>query len=255
MLKLLKYEFRKNRTGLLVMLVIAAVLFLMAPVGKWLENEDMMVISPALLAFYAVAAYIFVLVRGISAYSGELKNRSGYLLLMTPHSPIAILFSKLVFTLFFALLMLAVCIAALMGSGSILLGEIYEVKGFLNIADLALKDIGLSVAEIGYTFVFFLLEILGSVLSFVAIAYLTVTLGATLLQGKKGRGLITFIMFVVLYSIITELISLVTPMDLLKYTSAADVFVSAFPQMLIQLAFTLLCTGLSGVILKKWVCL
>lgn len=255
MFKLLKYEFRKNRTGLMVMLIIAAVLFLMAPAGKWLKNEDILFLSPSLLIFYALAAYIFVLVKGISAYSGELKNRTGYLLMMTPHSPVTILFSKLVFTLFFALLMLAVCIAALMGSGSILLGEIYAIKGFFNVADLALAEAGLSVGEIGYTFVFFLVEILGSVLSFVAIAYLTVTLGATLLQGRKGRGLITFILFVVLYSIITELIALVTPLDLLKYTSIADVLLSSLPQMLVQLAFTLLCTGLSGVILKKWVCL
>ena len=39
MLKLIKYEFRKNRTGLLIMLLIAAGLFLLAPLGAALEKE------------------------------------------------------------------------------------------------------------------------------------------------------------------------------------------------------------------------
>lgn len=255
MLKLLKYEFRKSRTGLLVMLGIASALFAMAPLGKWIENETLLVLSPALLAFYALAAYIFVLAKGIGAYSSELKNRTGYLLLMTPHSPVTILYSKLIFTLFFALVMIGICILAMIGSGSILLGEIYEIKGFFNALKLMLADTGIQLTDIGYTMIFFLAEILGAVLFMVSIAYFSVTLSATLLSGKRGRGFVSCLAFVLVYALITRLLTLALPADFIMLDSMRQVLAEALPLNLAQLALAIGFTALSGIILKKWVSL
>ena len=143
MLKLMKYEFRKNRMGLAVMLGIAAGLFALAPLGRALDKEELMFISVSLLFFYAFSAYVYVLARGIAAYSGELRGRTGYLLMMVPRSTMSILFGKLLFTFAFALVMLAVSALALCASGAVLLGEIYEVKGLLELIRLLLAEGGL----------------------------------------------------------------------------------------------------------------
>lgn len=255
MFKLMKYEFRKNRTGLLVMLIIAAALFLLAPIGAALDNEVPLVLSVSLLMFYGIAAYIYVLVRGVSAWSGELKNRTGYLLLMTPHSPVTILFSKLLFTLAFSLVMLAICAAAMIGAGTILLGEILEIKGFFNIMKYTLLESGIDIVSLGYAAVFFLVQILGAVLSLVSISYFSVTLSATLLGRYKGKGFISFIFFVAFYFLVSRVTALLTDMDAILYASMGEALLASLPATLAQLGFTILFTGLSGALLRKWVSL
>ena len=120
MLKLIKYEFRRSRTSLLVMLAVALLLYLAAPLGALLKREGLMGVSLFTLMFYCFAAYVYVLIRGVTAYSGELSTRSGYLMLMVPRSTLSIVLSKLLFTLCFAIVMLAVCILASIGSAMIL---------------------------------------------------------------------------------------------------------------------------------------
>lgn len=255
MLKLLKYEFRKNRTGLVVMLLIAAALFLLAPIGVALESEGLMAAPSVMLMFYGFAAYIFVLARGIGAYSGELKNRTGYLLLMTPRSTVTILFSKLIFTLFFALVMLAVCGCAFIGAGTIAIGEMQEIKGFYNIMKFTLEDYGIEVASLMYTLAFFVAELLSSLLSLVSVAYLAVTLSATVLSGKRGRGFVTFLCFMLLYGVVSAVTQWVSPAQDVLYAAMDEAMLAALPSLLVQLGFTAAFTALSGVILKKKVIL
>ncbi|MDY5219275.1 MAG: hypothetical protein SPH82_01685, partial [Eubacteriales bacterium] len=125
MLKLIKYEFRRSRTSLIVMLAVALVLYLAAPLGALLKRQGLMGVSLFALMFYCFTAYIYVLVRGVTAYSGELSTRSGYLMLMVPRSTLSIVLSKLLFTLCFAIVMLAVCVAACIGSATIFMDEVF----------------------------------------------------------------------------------------------------------------------------------
>ena len=250
MLKLMKYEFRKNRVGLLVMLAIAAGLFALAPLGRVLHKDDLLAISVSLLFFYAFAAYVYVLVRGISAYSGELRGRTGYLLMMVPRSAMSILFGKLLFTLLFALVMLAVSSFALMASVGILLEEIYELSSLLEVARYMIMQAGVDPAVFASTALFFAAGILTSVVVFVAMGYLSVTLSATVLQGGKLRGLVSFLFFAALAALTVFIQNLVTPeVDL--YATYAEALNAALPTMILDLALTCGYTALSAVLLKK----
>ena len=155
MLKILKYEFRKSRTSLMVMLLIAAGLFLLAPLGRALHRESMLALSVLLLLFYAFAAFIYALVRGITAYSGELRGRTGYLLLMIPRSTMSVLFGKLLFSLAFAALMLAVTSLALGASFMMLVGEENGIEGALNLFRFVLAQIGIAPAQLAATALYF----------------------------------------------------------------------------------------------------
>ena len=108
MLKLVKYEFRKARSALLALLGIAAVLEVYFLASLYSNQEDNMVVAGVLLFFCAYAAAIFVFVRGVTSYSGELKNTSSYLIFMTPNSTLKIMGSKYLYTfvngLFFTVL-------------------------------------------------------------------------------------------------------------------------------------------------------
>lgn len=255
MLKLIKYEFRKNRTGLIVMLLAAAALYLMAPLGVWLESEAMMVLSPTLLFLYAAAAYVYVLARGIAAYSGELSSKSGYLLMMIPRSAMSILFAKLLFSLLFALLMLAICALALVSAGTILLGEMYEIKGFFNIAKYALADTGIELSALMSTALFFALELLTSVLSLVAVGYLSATLSATALQNRRGRGFVSVAFFAAIYALMSLVVNLFTPAVDALIASPGEAVLAVLPAMIAQIALTILFTALSALLLRRKVCL
>ena len=260
MLKLMKYEFRKNRTGLGVMLGFALGMYLVALIGGMLDQYGLIAISVVALFFYAFAAYVYVLVRGISAYSGELRGRTGYLLMMVPRSTMSILFGKLLFTLFFALLMLAATVLALMGAGSILVAELYELDGVANamyMLDLmrtTFAELGFDPMLIVYTSVYFVGEILSSVLMIVSIAYLAVTLSATVLESGKLRGLISFVFFAALFALVTYLTNLVVP-EASFYETYAEAMRATLPSLGMHLAVTCLFTALSAVLLKERVSL
>ena len=254
MLKLMKYEFRKNRTGLLVMLLVAAGLYALAPLGKALDKGDLMIMSVSLLFIYAFAAYVYVLVRGITAYSGELRGKTGYLLMLVPRSAMSILFGKLLFTLVFGLLMMAVSVFALMASGTLLLGEIYELRGALDALRFLMAQGGIDPASVAYMALFFVAAVMSSVLAVVAMGYLAVTLGATLLQNEKARGVAAFALFIALCAITGSLQNLVTPQVEL-FDTIADVLRSVLPVVLLDAALACAYTAASAVLLKKWVSL
>ena len=254
MLKLMKYEFRKNRTGLLVMLAIAAGLFALAPLGRALHKDDLLAISVITLFFYAFAAYVYVLVRGISAYSGELRGRTGYLLMLVPRSAMSILFGKLLFTLLFAVVMLAATSLALMAAVGVLFEEIYELNGLLTVARFMLADIGVDPALLANTALFLAAGILTSVLVFVAMGYLAVTLSATVLQGGKLRGLVSFLFFAALTALTVFLQNRVMP-EVELYATYAEALNAALPVIFLDLGLTCAYTALSAVLLKKRVSL
>lgn len=255
MLTLIKYEFRKNRSGLLAMLLIAAGLFLLAPAGRAFHKKGMLVLSVALLSFYAFAAYVYVLARGIAAYAGELKGRTGYLLLMVPRSTMSILFSKLLFTMFFALLMMAVSLLALAGAGVILMGEVYQMRTLMETLRFAMLRFGIDPSMLASTVLFFVAEILASVLAVVSIGYLSATLSATVLQDGKLRGLIDVLIFAALFLLTVNLTNLVTPDMSGLYTDYASALRAASPAIFLHFALTAAFTALSAVLLKRKVAL
>ena len=254
MLKLMKYEFRKNRMGLAIMLGIAAGLYILAPLGKVLDKGELMMISVFTLFCYAFAAYIYVLVQGITAYSGELRGKTGYLLMMVPRSTMSILFGKLLFTLAFALVMLGVSVLALGASCTLLLEELYEVKGALALARVLLAESGFDIATVAYMAMYIAAIILTSVLVVVAMGYLAVTMSATLLSNGKGRGFVSFLFFCALLVLVSFLQNLAAP-EFQMYGSYADALRSATPAMVLDLALTGAFTALSAVMLKRWVSL
>lgn len=255
MLKLVKYEFRKNRTGLIVMFLVCLLLYLMALVGKGIQNDSMMFLPVILLSFYAFAAYVYVLVRGISAYSSELKSRSAYLLMMVPRSTMSILFAKLLFTLFFALVLFAFSIAVLIGVTGIAMDGAYDLQAMANMIQIFMIQLGISSQQVTSTLIYMAAEIMVSLLSVVSIGYLSATLSATLLRQGKARGLINAIFFMALLFLVNALNRLVTSDLNTMMLSLDQALRAAAPALILNLCFTLLFTSLSALLLKKKVCL
>lgn len=255
MLKLIKYEFRKNRTSLLIMLCICAALLALAPLGKALNKTSLMVISVTTLSFYAFAAFIYVLLCGIRAYSGELKSKTGYLLLMTPHSTVSIVFSKLLFTLFFAVVLGAAAGLATVLSANILLRAVPDAKMMIDFSDMLLTSGGVNTFALLSTVLMTGINILSFIVVAVAAAYLAITLSATVMQQKKGRGLISFLLFAALAVFTIWLSDKLFGVNSADMTNYSEMLLATLPETLFCFATACVYALLSGLMLRKWVTL
>ena len=256
MLKLIKYELRKNRNMLLGMLgVIAAaeIYFLLSLTFKW---ETHLVLSAAIMPFGCFLIALLVFILGVTSYSRELGQKSSYLIFMTPNSATAVIASKLLFTL-----VLGVGFAALLGSLlamdlPLLLNHFGEWEGYAILLDMLLQDTGLSVASFLMTILFFVLVIFSEVVSILGAAYLSITLSHTLLHSRRGRGLVTLAFFLLLSWLLSYLSTQLIDNDLiLNMETTREVCGALAPLVAQNLCVLLVSLFGSGWLLKKYVTL
>jgi hypothetical protein len=191
MCKLLKYEFRKSMTALLVMLGVTAALEGYFLYGVYVNPEDMWhaALAASLLLGMTVAMSVFVFVRGVTSYASELKSRSAYLIFMTPHSTLKIVASKFLFTFVLGLLAAAVYGALGLLDITLLLAEFGELEETLTAIHAAMTELGLHLDQAVLAVVLAFLMVMLYVLSLCAMAYLAVTLSHTLFRDKSWRWL------------------------------------------------------------------
>lgn len=197
MLKLLKYEFRKGLTSLLVMLGVTGALeaYFLFGLYSGEQNEVHAIIAAMLLMLMTFAMYVFVLIRGVTSYSGELKSRSSYLIFMTPNSTRKIIASKFIYTLVLGALLAAVYIALGALDISLLLRHLGEWEEFIEAFWETMKELGVHLDQIIFGGVFAVIYLTLSVLSFFAVAYLAVTLSHTFFRDKSWRWLMAVVFF------------------------------------------------------------
>ena len=114
---------------------------------------------------------------------------------MTPNSTLKIMGSKYLYTfvngLFFTVLF-AVLTAV---DAALALRQYGELNSFLETVRSFFSLYGVYLDQIGYGILFMLLSVLLSVLSTIAVAYFSITIGHTLFRDKKWRWLPSLVLF------------------------------------------------------------
>ncbi len=221
--KLLKYEFRKGLTGLLIMLGVTAALEGYFLYGLYINAEDgwHAAIAAMLLVFMTMAMSVFVLIRGVTSYSGELKSRSAYLVFMTPHSTRKIVASKFLYTFVLGLLMAAIYGALGLMDIGLLLHEFGELEEVLTTINDAMAQLGFHLEQYVFAAILGLLMVMLYALSFCAAAYLAVTISHTLFRDKSWRWLAALGLFWLLMQGVSAVYGLFpSPFDALMYQTA-----------------------------------
>ena len=223
MLKLLGYEFRKGLTGLLIMLGATAALEGYFLYGLYINAEDgwHAGLAAMLLVFMTLAMTIFVMVRGVTSYSGEMKSRSAYLVFMTPHSTLKIVASKFVFTFVLGLMMAALYGALGLLDIGLLLSRFGELAETIELINEAMTQAGFHLNQYVFAVLLSLLLVMLYALSVCAAAYLAVTISHTLFRDKNWRWLAALVLFWLLMQLVGTLYSLFpSPLDALVYQTA-----------------------------------
>ena len=203
MFKLMKYEFRKLRNTLLVLLGALAALEVAFLVGTGMNKNGLVAISLTLISILVFVVYAYIILAGMASYSRELKEKSGYLIFMTPVRTVGVVLSKLLFTMLASLVVTALFGAAAYLDIRYLVSRMHIDPDILNQINLMLRfglNANASVMQIVRMAGFYTLTVLLEVMLTMCSAYLAITLSATLLQNKKGflRALISLVLFLAL---------------------------------------------------------
>ena len=210
MLKMIKYEFRKNLTSLVIMfatLILCELYFIFAYAS---ENETHVLISVFLLAVLGMICYGFVIIFGIKAYNNDLKEKSGYLVFMAPISYYSIIGAKLLATLITGLALVVVLgfffvtdysmIMHMLGLDGLteMLTQLFEMNN-INLGSLLLQGLVMIIL--------FLINFFTTM----TIAYFSITLSSTILRNKKGKGFMSTVIFFVILFLMAKISSVISP--------------------------------------------
>lgn len=198
MVKLIYYEFRKALVALLSLIGVAALLQLSFWIAIAKDDERMLAITVVCLSLCAFAVSIFVMVRGITTYSSELRSTSGYLTFLTPNSALKIVGSKFLYTFVNALLAFIVFIAVF----ALDFAQLMKYYGMYEslaaaIADL-LSTFGVYVNDILAYGVFIVGYLFLALLAVVAVAYFSYTISVTLFRDKNWKWAPAVLLFLLI---------------------------------------------------------
>lgn len=255
MIKSMKYEFRKNRTGLLILAGIYVLLEIIFLACLPTESETLLATSILGFAMLSIACQFYIFFNGISMYSRDLREKSGYLVFMTPLSTYRIIGAKLL-----AILIESLVVNILLGLTAFLDGSL----ALHTFADVSWKEFFTEVAELFSFFIdsanfYYILTTLLSVLiisyvflyTLVTVAYLSISLSATVLMNRRGRGLASFALFLVLMVVIASVINNLPTWDIRLDGSVFGAFLYSLPQIIFMIVAAIAAYFGSAILLDK----
>lgn len=224
MLKLIKHEYRKHLTALLILLGLTVAVEGYFLYGMSIMDEMHVAIAILGLIMCTYAAIIYVLITGVTTYSKEMKDRSAYLIFMTPNSGLKIMGSKFLFAFSNALFFAAVYAVLATADVLMLLQKTQTYEDVIHDINELMLSYGVHLDQIAYAVLIVALYAVLSILSFMALTYLAVTLSHTLFRDKKWRGIATLALFFCLNWLVGQINGLLpNPLDVLVYTEAPGV--------------------------------
>ena len=208
MLHLLKYEMRKTLFSKLILFGITAIAEAIFLIGFWGKKENTLLIGALLLFFIAITGITLMGILSLITLHRDMNTKQGYMLFMTPNSCYKILGAKVIECGLSILIAGAFFFALGWLDFSLLLGkganqQIWDM--FRDMIRTINESITLDAAHIS-ALVF---SMLASWLCTITTAYLADVVSSSLLNGKKGNGFVTFLLFLALNWAISKLLSLV----------------------------------------------
>lgn len=229
MLKLIKYELIKQRTSKVIIGAILAVLEIVFLVSMLAGKMEITVIAAGMLVFLAAITFVIVGLEEIITYYHDLRDKSGYMLFMTPYNVYTIMGSKILTG--FVSIVAAVIVFGIVGFADVTLvfakyGELQtlftQMREFISFSWQVDIDAALTISSIVQT-------VFGWV-GMVTSAFLAITLCITIFSGMRAKGLISFVIYCVLnvlFSVvmirIANWIDFSTATTLMAYMAVLDV--------------------------------
>jgi membrane-associated HD superfamily phosphohydrolase len=196
MFRLMKYEYRRNLAGIVVMLsilLLAQGYYLFAVMRK---EAYMAMGASMILVFISLLCVLGMLIFSVALYARELSTKSSYLTFMTPSSMPKILGAKLIAAFFLGAFFAAVITLFAVWDVRLMIKSFPDLEMARTLAEQFAQMLNTALSTIITNVVAVAVMSVVNFLSIVMVAYLAITLGATALQNRKLKGLVSFVLFV-----------------------------------------------------------
>lgn len=195
MLKLMKYEFKKQGFSKLVILCLVAIIEIIFLIGVALDKNSWIGTSMGILGIFSIGAMIFLAFEAILTYSNDLKTKCSYMLFLTPTTPYSIVGAKVIASAIQGIVAACIFVVIFAIDGGILIAKynfFAEVKQVIT--ELVKQFLNLDIDVIAVLSV--VVSILASWLSTITIAFFSITLSTTFLANRKFKGIISFAIYI-----------------------------------------------------------
>lgn len=254
MIKLTKYEFRKNMSAPIILLIVIGILQVAFLCCIALDKEKYVALTFGIQTAAMTFSYFIILILSIASYSRELKSKSSYMTFMAPVSTYTIIGSKLLMA-FLVAVFFGIVLAVLLPINVVIIGAKYdEVKNFTDALELLMEVFGISIKDFIINAAMIVFEIMVNFYLVVVLAYLSITLSSTVLQNKKFKGLVSAVLFGVIYFGLSW-VALKIPQVIENPTDYVEAFVSVFPTMMFYIMCIVAGFFATGTLLEKKVSL
>ena len=209
MLTLFKYELRKTRMSKLILLGLTAGVEAYFLYGVYTKNPEIATLATLLLCVIAIMGVLCIGIQSIVTLHHDMNTKQSYMLFMTPHSNYAILGAKALECT------VSVVLSGLFyfGLGALDITLVFsafgQIEELLRFANEFMSAMNLHVALDPLSIAAFVAQMGTSWIETVMVAFLADVIATALLKGKKFGGLVTFILFIILTSATSKVVSLI----------------------------------------------
>jgi len=207
MLKLMKYEFRKQAFSKMVILLLVGLIQLFFFFGIVTDNNDVIGTSMGILAVFTFGALFFMAFEAIITFSNDLKQKCSYMLFLTPHTSYSIVGAKV----------LAAAIQIILAGIAFFLVyslDIAVLVGKYNQLEVLKEMINQFLTEV-FSLNIQLQDIIGVVsviitawISVITVAFFSITLSTTFLANFKLKGVVSFLIFIAINYVFGEIVNM-----------------------------------------------
>ncbi|MCR5147350.1 MAG: hypothetical protein K6C35_00085 [Eubacterium sp.] len=202
MLKTMKYEIIRNKMTLFILGSVIGAAELVFLFGLITDKRSTIGLGIALLVFGTSIVYFSIWLLGIMSFSHDLRDKTGYMVFLTPISPYKIIFSKILVGLF-ELILAAVLFIILASIDIKILLDKFGASA--EVFDAIARILGSSKSTIWAAFIVFVLGLVFSVLLYYSVAYFMSAVSALLARGKGAQRFISIVLvivFIIIYNVI-----------------------------------------------------
>lgn len=195
--KLIKYEFRKQLMTKLVICFFLALFEIIFLLGVGLEKENMMSFGSGFLFMTGWISFAFLGFEAVITYSNDLKTKQSYMLFLVPRNAYEIVGAKMI-TMIVQVAAAGAAFAGLAALDVVVLcarfGKINEMLE--GIKEFVKMVTGSELRMMDFIWVFAMMLVLWLV--FVTMAIFAITLATTLFANKRWKGVVSFLIYLVL---------------------------------------------------------
>ncbi len=208
MIKLMKYEFRKQLNSKFIILFLLVLIQTCFLLGVFFENDDWVMSSSLTLFFLVIIVFSYLAFEAVGRYAKDLNEKCSYMLFLTPNDSYNILGAKILVTILQVVLFSVIFFALFIIDAKMFVNYFDFVDDIRAVVEMALDTFFVRNILDDYNFYTLVLGVIKTIadwLLFVVMAFFAITLSNTFLYSIKFKNFISLILYIIINTGITYL--------------------------------------------------